>query len=506
MCGMVIIKGVLSLLVFFHLMNGEGSTYNVLYSISDGFFYYMPMLLAYTSAKKFGLPEVEALAITAGIMYPTLLSGSELVHDSLFGIPVIMPAAGDYSASVIPIICTVAFAAWFERKIKKHIPDAVRLFALPMLVCGVSFCLTLWIIGPATSLLSEGLSRVFSALIGVSGILYGAVLGGAWFVLVMLGVHVAINPLVLVDYVANGSTQLLTPMFGSTFAMSGAILAVYCKTKDKRLKTMSLPAFISAVAGITEPAIYGIALPKKKPFVISCVVSGIIGAILMAFGVTMYTGAGMGVFGYTAYINVNTNDISGMVTAIVLSLVSAVLAFIATFVTYKDDVPEQGGASAAAPGSADVLPRITLSASAKGNTLPMEQIPDPVFNTGILGACCGIEPEEGKIYAPVDGTISTMTDTKHAIGIEGTGGIEVLIHVGVNTVEMKGDGFENLVQEGDAVKKGQLIMTVDLEKVKAAGYPATVITVVSNTDDFSSVDFTASGFVAPGDDLMTAVR
>ena len=146
----------------------------------------------------------------------------------------------------------------------------------------------------------QNVPKVFSALIGVSGILYGAVLGGAWFVLVMLGVHVAINPLVVVDYVANGYTQLLTPMFGSTFAMSGAMLAVYFRTKDRKMKSASLPAFISAVAGITEPAIYGIALPKKKPFVISCIVSGIAGALLMAFGVTMYSGAGMGVFGYTA--------------------------------------------------------------------------------------------------------------------------------------------------------------------------------------------------------------
>ena len=238
---------------------------------------------------------------------------------------------------------------------------------------------------------------------------------------------------------------------------------------------MSLPAFISAVAGITEPAIYGIALPKKKPFVISCVVSGMIGALLMAFGVTMYTGAGMGVFGYTAYINVNTNDISGMIIAIILSLVSAVLAFIATFVTYQDG--ETGAAAksdgASAAGSDNfVLPRITLSASAKGTAIPMERVPDPVFSTGVLGACCGIEPEEGKIYAPVDGIISMLTDTKHAIGIEGTSGVEVLIHVGVNTVEMKGAGFENLVKEGDRVKKGQLLMTVDLEKVKAAGYAA----------------------------------
>ena len=408
MCGMGIIKGILALLVFCKVLNGEGSTYNVLYAISDGFFYYMPVLLAYTSAKKFGLPEVEALAITAGILYPTLLSSSELAHDSLFGIPIIMPATGDYSASVIPIICTVAFAAWFERKIKKHIPDAVRLFAQPMLVCGISFALTLWIIGPATSLLSEGLSKVFSALINVSGILYGAILGGFWFVLVMLGVHVAINPLVVVDYVANGSTQLLTPMFGSTFAMSGAMLAVYFKTKDKKMKSASLPTFISAVAGITEPAIYGIALPKKRPFVISCIVSAVAGALMMAFGCTMYTGAGMGIFGYTAYINVYTNEISGMVVAILISIASMAAGFLLTFLTYKDD-EDAGKVKLPALGLPELEPQKGMVYSPmKGKAIPMEEIPDETFATGVLGQGCGFVPEMGIVVSPVDGEITKI--------------------------------------------------------------------------------------------------
>lgn len=465
----------------------------MLYSISDGFFYYMPMLLAYTAAKKFGLPEVEALAITAGIMYPTLLSGSELAHDSLFGIPIIMPAAGDYSASVIPIICTVAFAAWLERKIKPHIPDAVRLFAQPMLVCGISFILTLWVIGPVTSLLSEGLSKVFSALIGVSSILYGAVLGGVWFVLVMLGVHVAINPLVVVDYMANGYTQLLVPMFGSTFAMSGAMLAVYFKTKDKKMKSASIPSFISAVVGITEPAIYGIALPKKKPFVISCIVSAISGALLMAFGVTMYTGAGMGVFGYTAFINVYTNEISGMVTAIIISLASMAAGFILTFITYKDDAP----AEKASVPELDV-PAIETAAGVvyspmQGMVVPMEEIPDETFSTGVLGQGCGIVPEKGVVVAPVDGEIATVADTKHAVGLLSKDGMELLIHVGVDTVNLNGEGFETLCAVGDQVKAGQPLLKFDIDFIKSKNLPITSAVLATNSDDFKEVALAGAG-------------
>ena len=145
---------------------------------------------------------------------------------------------------------------------------------------------------------------------------------------------------------------------------------------------------------------------------------------------------------------------------------------------------------------------VTLGASAAGKALPMDKVPDPVFSTGVLGTCCGIDPSEGKVYAPIDGTISNLTDTKHAVGIEGIGGIEVLIHVGVDTVDMKGDGFTNAVKMGDKVKKGQLLLTMDLAKIAAAGHPATVITVVTNTDDFADVAFAAAEIVAPGDDLL----
>jgi PTS system beta-glucosides-specific IIC component len=334
-CG--IIKGLLALFVALGVLDGSGSTYNILYSLGDCFFYFMPILLAYTASQKFGLPITEGMVIGAGILYPYLLSGSEYAHDSLFMIPVTMPSSGDYTSSVIPIIVAIAFAAWFEKKYQKFIPDTIKLFAVPLITCTVTFCLTLWVIGPIASVAADLLNVFFGAVSSFSPILLGIVVGALWQVLVMFGLHWALVPLMLNEMMLKGYSATLTGMFGCTFAQCGAIIAIWIKTKNKKTRSLCAPALISGIAGVTEPAIYGITLPKKKPFIITCIVGAIIGGALMAVGVTSYTQAGMGIFGYTAYINTTTNDISGMIWAIVLSLLSVVLAFILTFITYSDE-------------------------------------------------------------------------------------------------------------------------------------------------------------------------
>ena len=352
-CG--ILKGVLGLLVALGVMDGAGSTYNILYSLGDCFFYFMPILLGYTASKRFGLPEMEGLTLGAALLYPFVLAPNgqilealqnaapELVgtythvHDTLFMIPVTMPASGDYSSSVIPIIAAVAFAAWLRKKIDKFVPDTVKLFLTPLLTLLITFILTLWVIGPIASLAAQGLGAFFSWIAGFSPILLGLIVGALWQILVMFGLHWALVPLAINDMMINGCSAMLTGMFATTFTQVGAVLAIWLKTKNKKLKSLCPPAAISAVAGVTEPAIYGITLPKKIPFIISCVISSIVGGVLMAFGVTSYTQAGLGVFGYTAYVNVATGDISGMITAIVLSLVAVVAAFAAVWVTYSDE-------------------------------------------------------------------------------------------------------------------------------------------------------------------------
>ena len=327
-----ILKGVLALFVAIGVLSNTSGTYNILYSLGDSFFYFMPILLAYTASKKFGLPEMEGMVIGAGL---STASGMDI--SNLFGIPVVMPSSGNYTSSVIPIICSVAFAAWFEKKYKKFIPDSCKLFFVPLITCTVTFALTLWVIGPVASILSDGLGIFFNAVASFSGILLGAVVGALWQVLVMFGLHWALVPLMLNDMATNGCSTFLTGFFGCTFAQCGAVLAIYLKTKNSKTKSLCIPALISGIAGVTEPAIYGLTLPKKKPFIITCIVGAITGAALMAFNVTSYTQAGTGIFGYTAYINTVTNDISGMIASIVISLIAVVLAFVLVYATYSDE-------------------------------------------------------------------------------------------------------------------------------------------------------------------------
>lgn len=336
LCACGILKGLLSLFVAVGVLDGAGGTYNILYSLGDSFFYFMPVLLAYTASRKFGLPEFEGLILGTALLYPYMLGSAAQDHSNLFGLPVIMPASGDYSSSVIPIICAVAFGAWFEKKYKKWIPDSIKMFAVPLITCTVTFCLTLWVIGPIASLLANLLSAMFTGLANFSGILMGLVVGGLWQVLVMFGLHWALVPLAINDVSVQGFTYILIGMFATTFTQAGAVAAIWIKTKNKKTRSLCPPAFVSALAGVTEPAIYGLTLPQKLPFIVSCVVSALGGAAMGAFGIRQYAVAGLGVFGYTAFIDPATSVLDGMIMSVVISLISMVVAFAATYILYRD--------------------------------------------------------------------------------------------------------------------------------------------------------------------------
>ena len=445
-----ILKGFLALFVALGILNGEGGTYNILYSLGDAAFYFLPVILGYTAAKRFKLPEMEGIIIGCTMLYPYVLNGSGYDISNIFGIPVTMPAAGDYSGSVIPVICAVAFAAWFEKKYKKYIPDTLKMFALPLITCIVTICLTFWIIGPVTSLLSSGLSWLFTFIYDVSPILLGLVVGLLWQVLVIFGLHWAVIPIMINNLQTVGFDTSMVGMFGSTFVQTGAVIGIMMKTKDKKLKSLCPPSVISGIAGVTEPAIYGITLPKKAPFIRTCIISGIAGAISCALGIKTYVGAGLGVFGYTACINVNTGDISGMIMAIVISIVCVIAGIVSEMIFYKDKLSKKtestGDAASGKTGGVVVAP-IT------GTVKALAEVKDEAFSSGAMGQGLAIIPSEGKVYAPIDGEISTFFPTSHAIGMIGDNGMEVLIHVGMDTVQLEGKGFTPRAAQGAHVKK-----------------------------------------------------
>lgn len=498
LCACGIIKGLLSLFVAIGVLDGAGGTYNILYSLGDAAFYFLPVILGYTSAKRFKLPEMEGLIIGLAMVYPYVVSTSGMDVSNIFGIPVVMPASGDYTTSVIPVICAVAFAAWFEKHYKKYIPDTIKLFAVPLITCFVTICLTFWIIGPITSVVASGLGFVFEALNNFSPILMGLVVGFFWQILVMFGLHWALVPIALSNMTLGGDV-ILVGMFGTTFAQTGAAIGIMLKTKDKKLKSVCPPAIISGAAGVTEPAIYGITLPKKAPFFRTCAIAGIAGAVLCALGVKAYSMAGMGVFGYTAYITPE-NDMSKMIIAVVVSVICVIAGAICELIFYKDDKKKSTEVKENKSAVADKSE--ALVSPLKGDVIALSEVKDEAFSTGALGQGLAIIPSEGKLYAPCDGEITTFFPTGHAIGITTEKGAEILMHVGMDTVKLDGDGFAPKKQQGDKVKKGELLLEFDIEKIKGAGLEATTPVIITNSDDYSDVAVTEPKTVNPGDEIV----
>ena len=519
-CG--IIKGLLALFVAVGVLDGAGGTYNILYSLSDSLFFYFPIILGYTAAKKFGISEFEGLIIGATMVYPSVLSSSALDISNIFGIPVIMPASGDYASSVIPVICAVAFAGWFEKKYKKWIPDTVKMFALPLITCFVTVCLTFWIIGPVASTASGLIGAAFMAIYRFSPVLMGTVVGGLWQLLVMFGLHWAITPIMINNVQTIGFDTVMVGMFGASFAQVGAVIAIYLKTKNKRLKTLCVPAIVSGFAGVTEPAIYGITLPKKKPFSITCIIGAITGGILAALGAKYYIVPGMGVFGYTAFVNTVTGDFSGMIWAIIISAVALVAGVVLVYLTYKDEEPKKkavvveteaneadgnrlAAGNEAAAGKAEAVDNeaVTVFAPLTGKVIPLSEVTDAAFSSGALGQGAAIVPAEGKLYAPVDGVVAAFFPTGHAVGIQTDEGVELLIHVGMDTVTLDGKGFEKKVNQGDRVKKGDLLLEFDLHTIEEAGLSAVTPVIVTNPGGRSEISHTQADTVKPGDEFLT---
>lgn len=498
LCACGIIKGLLSLFVAIGVLDGAGGTYNILYSLGDAAFYFLPVVLGYTAAKRFKLPEMEGLIIGLAMVYPYVVSGSGMDVSNIFGIPVVMPASGDYTTSVIPVICAVAFAAWFEKHYKKYIPDTIKLFAVPLITCFVTICLTFWIIGPITSVVASGLGFVFETLNNFSPILMGLVVGFFWQILVMFGLHWALVPIAISNMTLGGDV-ILAGMFGTTFAQTGACIGIMLKTKDKKLKSICPPAIISGVAGVTEPAIYGITLPKKAPFFRTCAIAGIAGAVLCALGAKDYSMAGMGVFGYTMFITPE-NDMSKMIIAIVVTVICVIAGIVCELIFYKDDTKKSAEAKETKTAVADKSE--ALVSPLKGDVIALSEVKDEAFSTGALGQGLAIVPSEGKLYAPCDGEITTFFPTGHAIGITTEKGAEILMHVGMDTVKLDGDGFTPKKQQGDKVKKGELLLEFDIEKIKEAGLETTTPVIITNSDDYSDVAVTEPKTVNPGDEIV----
>ncbi|MFI3805872.1 beta-glucoside-specific PTS transporter subunit IIABC [Vagococcus fluvialis] len=509
------LKGVNAILAF-ALGAGfaESSTYAVFNAMGDGLFLFLPIFIGFTAMKKFGGSPFVGMMIASSLVYTGFIDGSatatfaEAGGLNFFNIPFSIPPAG-YGSTVMPIIAATAFAAFLEKQLKKIIPDVVKLFLVPFFVALITIPLTFLAIGPVMNIVSDGLG---AALIGIqtfSPILYGAVLGFAWQVLVMFGMHWAVIPFAIIALSQGDPTSILTPSGSVSFAQTGAVLAVMLKTKNAKLKELSIPAFISGIFGVTEPAIYGITLPKKKPFWASSIVGGVIGAITMGLGVQAYQMGGLGIFRYPSMISPD-GDIKLAIYSMVLDVVALVVGFgLAWIIGFNDDEPtvalNKEEAKKQVSGQGKKISKEEIVSPVKGNVLPLNQAKDPVFAEGVVGRGAVVEPTEGVVYAPFNGTVMTVFPTKHAIGLISDNGMELLIHIGVDTVQLEGEHFEIFITEGQKIKTGDKLASFDVKGIEEAGYSSQVLVINTNTLDYADIILTDEKEVNKDNLLFTAV-
>ena len=467
-CGMI--KGLNTILSFAGIYSSASGLYTLIDAIGDSIFYFFPVIIGYTSAKKFKLTPFVGMVIGLALCYPTI-NGADL---SIVGIQMNV----SYTSTVLPVILTVAVAAPMERLLNKYIPDVVKSFLTPMIVILLSTILGYMIIGPVANTVAGWLSDGVLSLYSISPVLAGIVFGGLWQVFVVFGVHITFIVLAIMNLAAGHPDPILSLQAFVAFSQTAVVLAIFLKTKQKKLKSICFPAIISGVFGVTEPAIYGITLQRLPMFVISCIGGSLSGAYAAFAGLKYQQMAGMGIFEMPAMFPQNGTG-TAMFQCVIASAFAIIPTFIAAYVFYRDDHKEDNVTESLSE---------EVNQPIEGKIIPLNQVEDDAFSQEVLGKGIAIIPSEGKVYAPFDGTVITLFPTKHAIGIVSDNGCEVLIHIGMNTVQLNGKYFTSHVQQGDKVKKGQLLVEFDIDHILQEGYNLETPVIITNTKDYSNIN------------------
>mgnify|MGYP000888665695 CR=1 FL=1 len=467
--------------------------YGILDLFSNTAFTFLPILIAVSAARVFGGNIFLGAVIGMIMIHPNLINAWSVASMDAADIPVwhlfgFSIRQVGYQGHVIPVIIAVWIMCKLENWLHKHVPEMIDLFVTPLCTVLITGFLTIGLIGPVFSTAETYVLEFASWIITVGHGIGAMIMGAIYPLTVVCGIHHMYNVIEAGMLASDGLNIWMPIASAANFAQGAACLAVGLKARNYKTKSISIPSALSAALGITEPAIFGVNLRFMKPLVCG-MAGGAVGALLGSIfhiGATSY-----GVTGIPGFLT--TLDYSAQY-AIMLA-VSFAVAFALTWFTWKED-PEDAKVTAAKTDDAptateETAEEVTVDGTAKklyapiqGTIVPRNEIPDDTFAAGVLGDGVGIDPEEGVVVAPFDGEISSVTDTKHAIGITGPADMEVLIHVGVDTVNMKGDGFELLVEEGQKVKAGQKLMTFDIAKIKAAGYSPVAAVLLTNSDDY----------------------
>jgi len=511
-----VMKGVLAIALALEWLSTKQSTYVILHAASDSLFYFLPMLLAITSARKFDTNIFVAVSIAGALVYPTIQGlFTAGLPVTFFGLPVIMMK---YTSSVIPIIFTVWLMSYIERFLNRHIHESVRNILTPFFLLALMVPLTLMTIGPIGISASELIAALFVNIYGFNPIIAGALIAAAWQILVIFGVHWGFVTVFINDISVIGHSYLKAASSPSVFAQSGALLAVMLRTKDKKLKALAGSTFIASLFGITEPGVYGITLKLKKPFICAVIAAAMGGAVA---GYAKSSAISMGMPGLLTLPIFYGQGFLGFIIGCAIAFVaSLILTLLVGFDEPNAPLAEQAQAPVAASPSAafsstDQGARASvvslaevpasgekIGAPAQGELIPLADVNDKVFSSGVVGPGIAIRPQEGRIYAPVDGHIASTFASGHAIGIRSYAGAEILIHVGINTVQLEGRFYHMRVAQGDEVKKSQLLLEFDLAEITKAGYDTVTPIVVTNAEEYRVFSLSTERYTQAGDTII----
>lgn len=498
MSGAGMLKALLILCTTCGLLTADMGTYRILYAAADGVFTFIPMFLAITAARKFKANEFVSLGIAAALVYPDMTAAFSAGEALTFlKIPVVLVS---YTSSVIPIVISIYALSKLEKALKKIVPSVCKTFLTPMLSLMIMVPATYLVIGPISDTAGKLLASGYTALVGFNPMIAGGILGLIWPAAVMFGLHWGFVPIVMNNIAEYGRDTLFVITGPNNMAQAGATLGVFLKTKNKEIKELAGPAALSAVlAGITEPAIYGVTLRFKRPFFIGAIFSGIAGAIVAVAGTGAPTLLGTSILTLPGYIGV------GFVGFLIACAIAYFGSAIATYLFgYSDDMlpkDEEEENSTETVVEKDV----EIKAPVNGKAIALSEVKDEVFAGGALGKGAAIIPEDGKICAPCDGVVSLVYPTGHAIGIQSENGVELLIHIGMDTVTLEGKCFDIKVKQGQQVKAGELLIEADLEGIRSAGLDTTTPIVVTNVDDYVDITAEHMGDIKAGARLLYCI-
>lgn len=498
------LKGILAIAVmvannFYQVDLKPLNTYIILSAASDALFYFMPVILGYSAAKVFKTNEYIAMVIGATLCYPTIVSlMTEESAVTLFGLHV---TKANYVSTVIPIILAIFMLAYVQRFLEKVIPEVLKIIMVPTLSLLLMIPATLLLFGPIGIYLGDGVNWLYYYIMNLSPILLGGFIGGIWCVLVIFGAHRGLVPIGINDVARTGRQNLLAFAGAANFSQAGAAFGVFVRTKNKDLKAVAASATVTALFGITEPAIYGANLRLKKPMIYA-VASGAAGGALMGWGGSYGTAfANQGLLTIPVYAEAGTK-------AFICYLLGCGIAFFGAFLLTIflgfNDLPldESRQEPSFKTEAGTVKEKQRIQAPVQGQLVSLDQINDEVFASQQMGKTLAIYPTEEQIVSPGDGQVTALYPTHHAIGLKLDNGAEILLHIGINTVELKGRAFETFVKVGERVRLGQKLLSFDKQIIQAAGYDPTVLVIVTNTAEMAVIETTKQTEITPQTNLF----